>query len=222
MLCTQFQTLYLLKCHHPDIRFIHFLLDAANQFKQAALPEQSKIGKAFLVILFDNQLDRTIKIVPSRSSRGKYFIEPRGYLMVNITIDSHDPLEPITFKALDQELSVDVLLNNTAAIKLNPSTDHNIIHNISVTPQGKINSFIMFLQRQLQNISKESASCDISFSLSFSLSFCSSAGLWKHRYPAFRFALNNLFLSHNNESVRNGAIKAILIVFIPWNECVFV
>ena len=122
--------------------------------------------------------------------------------MVNITIDSHDPLEPITFKAVDQELSVDVLLNNTAAIKLYPSTDHSIIHNVSVTPQGKINSFIISLQRQLHIISKEPASCDISSFLSFFLStltfytfflsFCLSVGLWKHRNPAIWFALDTV------------------------------
>ena len=46
------------------------------------------VTETHLVILFDNQLDRMIKIVPSRSSRGKYYVDPRAYLLVNITIDS--------------------------------------------------------------------------------------------------------------------------------------
>ena len=37
-------------------------------------------------------------------------------------------------------------------------------------------------------------------------------GVWKSSHPAIRFALINLFLSHNNENARGGVIKAFLIV----------
>ena len=63
--------------------------------------------------------------------------------MVNITIDSHDPFEPISFKAYDQEKSTEVLLNNSLTIKLNPSVDQSIIHNVTLTPQGEFASYLL-------------------------------------------------------------------------------
>ena len=113
-----------------------FFSDTPNQIKQAALPDKSLGSVTHVVLLFDNQLDRIIKIVPSRSSHGKYFVEPRGFLMANITIDSHDPFEKILFKAYDQDRATQVLLNNSLNIALVPSEDPNIVHKVIVTPQG--------------------------------------------------------------------------------------
>ena len=118
------------------ISVVCFIVESATPSKQPALPEQNKLGVTHLIILFDNQLDRTIKIVPSRSSRGMYFVEPRGYLMVNITIDSHDPFEAITFKSYDQEMATEILLNNSQSIKIKPSTNLTLCHNVTLTPQG--------------------------------------------------------------------------------------
>ena len=52
----------------------------------------------------------------------------------------------------------------------------------------------------------------LSFLLSVLLPVLLSFGLWKYDIPVIRFALNNLFLSHNNESVRGGVMKAFLVV----------
>lgn len=56
--------------------------------------------------------------------------------MVNITIDSHDPFEKISFKAMDQERSAQILLNSSLSIDLAPSKDANVVHNVTLTPQG--------------------------------------------------------------------------------------
>lgn len=90
-----------------------------------------------LVVLFDNQLDRTIKIIPSRSSKGSYAIEPRGYMQVNITVDSQDPFQDIHFKAVDREMQIPVLLNNTMVVSLKPSDDKDFVNRITLTPPGK-------------------------------------------------------------------------------------
>ena len=94
------------------------------------------------------------------------------------------------------------------------------------------------LPRKWQSISEGSTSRNISLSfflsfflllssflaffLSFFLSFCLSVclfvclsvlfGLWKCGHPAIHFSLNKLFLSHSNENVRGGVMKAFLIV----------
>ena len=91
----------------------------------------------WVVVLFDNQMDRTIKIVPSRSSRGSYYVEPHAFLQVNITIDSQNPFLPINFKAMDMETQTKVLLNNSLSTSLNPSTNQTLKHNLTITPQGK-------------------------------------------------------------------------------------
>ena len=89
-------------------------------------------------------MDRMIKIVPSRSSRGKYFVEPRAYLQVNITVDSQNPFEEIFFKALDQEKQYPVLLNESLSIPLKPTTNKNLVYNVTITPQGE-QTIILFL-----------------------------------------------------------------------------
>lgn len=90
------------------------------------------------MVLFDNQLDRMIKIVPSRSSRGKYYVDPRAYLLVNITIDSQDPFQEIVFRAFDQEKQSKVLLNNSEWISIKPSRDQDHVNNVTITPPGKM------------------------------------------------------------------------------------
>lgn len=109
------------------------LLDNGNHGPASA----SEVTETHLVVLFDSQLDRMIKIIPSRSSRGKYFVEPRGYLQVNITIDSQDPFQEITFKAVDQEKQIKLLLNNSEWISLKPTTDKDFEYKVVITPQGK-------------------------------------------------------------------------------------
>lgn len=58
--------------------------------------------------------------------------------MVNITIDSHDPFEKILFKAVDQELSTAILLNNSLSIELMPSKEPNVAYNVTLTPPGNL------------------------------------------------------------------------------------
>jgi hypothetical protein len=91
----------------------------------------------WLVVLFDNQMDRTIKVVPSRSSRGSYFVEPHAFLQVNITIDSQNPFLPIVFRAQDMETQTKVLLNNSMSVSLMPSINNKVKQNLTITPQGK-------------------------------------------------------------------------------------
>ena len=86
-------------------------------------------------------MSRTIKIVPSRSSRGSYFVEPRGFLQVNITIDSQNPFLPIVFKAYDRETQAVVLLNNSESVRLQPRVDKEDVSRVVVTPQGIMQSF---------------------------------------------------------------------------------
>ena len=149
--------------------------DTTNQIKQAALPDQTTGGmKAYLVVLFDNQLDRVIKILPSRSSRGKYFVEPRGYLMVNITIDSHDPFEKISFKAFDQDRTTQILLNNSLSIELIPSTNQSSSHRIVLTPQGTPFCTILLIFMSIEAFGSLFASLSaikMSFLLSVATSF---------------------------------------------------
>ena len=124
-------------CDRP-FYILKLFSDTTNQIKQAALPDQGSAGRAYLVVLFDNQLDRVIKIIPSRSSRGKYFVDPRGFLMVNITIDSHDPFEKISFKAFDQDRATQILLNNSLNVELIPSEERGTVHKLTLTPQGML------------------------------------------------------------------------------------
>ena len=96
----------------------------------------NQITETHLVVLFDNQLDRDIKVVPSRSSRGFYQVEPRGYMQVNITVDSQDPFKEIVFKAYDKKENIIVLLNNNEYIRLRPSFDKDFVNHVTITPPG--------------------------------------------------------------------------------------
>ena len=96
----------------------------------------NQITETHLVVLFDNQLDRDIKVVPSRSSRGFYQVEPRGYMQVNMTVDSQDPFKEIVFKAYDKKENIIVLLNNNEYITLRPSFDKDLVNNVTITPPG--------------------------------------------------------------------------------------
>ena len=104
----------------------------------------NQITETHLVVLFDNQLDRDIKVVPSRSSRGFYQVEPRGYLQVNITVDSQDPFKEIVFKAYDKKENIIVLLNNNEYITLRPSFDKELVNNVTITPPGKTTAIKQF------------------------------------------------------------------------------
>ena len=95
----------------------------------------NQITETHLVVLFDNQLDRDIKVVPSCSSRGFYQVEPRGYLQVNITADSKDSFKEIVFKAYDKKENI-VLLNNNEYITLRPSFDKGFVNHVTITPPG--------------------------------------------------------------------------------------
>ena len=95
----------------------------------------NQITETHLVVLFDNQLDRGIKVVPSRSSRGFYQVEPRGFLQVNITADSKDSFKEIVFKAYGKKENI-VLLNNNEYIRLRPSFDKDFVNHVTITPPG--------------------------------------------------------------------------------------
>uniref|UniRef100_A0A7M5VBW7 Uncharacterized protein n=1 Tax=Clytia hemisphaerica TaxID=252671 RepID=A0A7M5VBW7_9CNID len=90
----------------------------------------------WLVVLFDNQMDRKIKIVPSRSSVGSYHVDPHAFLQVNITIDSQNPFLPIFFKAMDSETQTKVLLNNSLSASLVPTINGTLKQNLTITPQA--------------------------------------------------------------------------------------
>jgi len=91
--------------------------------------------KLFLIVLFDNQLDRYVQVKPSRSSREAYYVEPQGFLQVNITIDSRDPPHALVFKAFDQLLHSPLLINGTISASLAPGVQSDVIHNLTITPQ---------------------------------------------------------------------------------------
>ena len=65
---------------------------------------------------------------------------------------------------------------------------------------------------------RESDSHELRYLSVFLLSL--SFGLWKHGNPAIRFAVNNLFLSHNNQNFR-AVLSEPKLSLIPQNECVF-
>ena len=91
-------------------------------------------------------MDRTIKIIPSRSSVGSYSVEPHAFLQVNITVDSQNPFLPIFFKALDAETQTKVLLNNSLSLSLIPNMNNTMKQNLTITPQGlSLDLLVLFL-----------------------------------------------------------------------------